>query len=144
MSTTEHSEVVGVFRDQTGVNQAVDALKQAGIGESQIRLTTYDPHADESFPHLTEMKRFIVHVESEGRDAEIVGILFSHGANNADLPPGTRLDHGTIISGDSETVDLLPKEPASEVASGSFFGEVTDPGHPDEISLEDSSNYPHG
>ena len=28
MSITEDSEVVGVFRDQTSVNQAVDALKR--------------------------------------------------------------------------------------------------------------------
>ncbi len=144
MSTTEHSEVVGVFRDQTSVDQAVEALRQAGIGDAQIRLTMYDPRESGASPHASEMKRIIVHVEAEGREAEIVGILVSHGANNADLPPGTRLEHGSIISADPETVDLIPKEPSSELSSGSLFGEVTEPGHPDEISLEDNSNYPHG
>src|SRR5437868_14532863 len=129
MSITEHSEAVGVFRDQASVDQAVDALRQAGIGEAQIRITVYDPHEGGYYPHLTELKRIIVHVEAEkGREAEIVGILFSHGANNADLPPGTRLEHGSIISGNPETVDLIPKEPSSEFSSGDLFGEVTEPG----------------
>ena len=147
MSITEHSEVVGVFRDQASVDQAVDALRQAGIGETQIRLTTYDPPAGDASQHASEMKRIIVHVKADGRESEIVGILVSHGANNGDLPEGTRLEHGSIISADPETVDLdlIPqKSPDSELSTDSLFGEVTEPGHPDEIRLEDNSNYPHG
>ena len=144
MSTGEHAEVVGVFRDQTSANQAVEALKQAGIGDAQIRLTGYDPHEGGDSPYAAEMKRIIVHVEAEGRETEIVDILVNNGANNGDLPPGTRLEHGAIVRADQETVDLIPKEATSETETGGIFEEATEPGHPDEIDLGDSSNYPHG
>lgn len=145
MSTGEHPEAVGVFRDQTSVDRAVEALRQAGIGDAQIQRTVYDPHEGGASPYAAEMRRIIVHVEAEeGREPVILDILVSNGANNGDLPPGTRLEHGAIIRADQETVDLIPKEVTSETETGGIFEEVTEPGHPDEIELEDSSNSPHG
>lgn len=129
MDTTEYSNIVGVFRDRSNADQAIDALKQAGIEENQIQLTEYNPTvaAEASSPNQQESdKRIIVDVQAAGREQDAVGILAQHGANNADLPYGTSLAHGVIISTNSETVELLPGTTASanEISSDNLFGKV--------------------
>ena len=68
--------------------------------------------------------------------------MTQHGANNADLPAGTMLVHGTIIFADAETVDLIPGSTASadQSSSDSLSGEAKVPGHPDEITRMDNPN----
>lgn len=149
MSTTDFSDIVGVFRECSNAEQAMESLKQAGFGEDQIHLIEYNPpKADEtSSPTLqASEKRFIVLVKTPERDQEAVGILAQHGANNADLPAGTLLVHGTIITANAETVDLIPGSTASahQSSSDSLFGEVQVPGHPGEITTMDNSSAPHG
>ena len=144
MSVSDYSEAVGVFRDHTRAARAVDALRQAGIGDAEIQVTVYGLHEGGPSRHASEMKRIIVHVRAAGREADAIGIFFSYGANNADLPPGTRLEHGSIIGAKPETVDLIARGPATGGASNSLFGEMTAPGHPDEIIIADNPNAPHG
>jgi hypothetical protein len=150
MSTTDYSDIVGVFRDRSKADQAIDGLKQAGISEDQIHLIVFDPNPAvevveiDSVSQHVSVKRFIVHVKAEGREQEAVGILVENGANNADLPPGTMLVHGTIVGANAESVDLVPDQSHKESFSDSFFGEVAAPGHPDDISNMDNPNAPHG
>src|SRR6266581_2950538 len=66
--------------------------------------------------------RLIVNVDADGKEQEAVGILVNHGANNADIPPGTELVHGSLISSNSESADLNPGQPTGESSSDSFFG----------------------
>ncbi|HEV2581914.1 MAG TPA: hypothetical protein VGT44_13755, partial [Ktedonobacteraceae bacterium] len=102
METTVHpdySNIVGVFKEREPAEQALEALKQAGFKEEQ--LTVY--HQDEvptDAAELTSATRFLIHVRAEGREQEAVAILTKHGSNNADLPTGTKLAHGSLISSD--------------------------------------------
>jgi len=48
-------------------------------------------------------KRLLVNVEADGKQQEAVGIMVNNGANNADIPPGTELVHGSLVSSNSET-----------------------------------------
>jgi hypothetical protein len=89
---TTYSHMVGVFRERTTAEQALNELKQAGFWETE--LTVYDPHPAEE--PVDSSMRVLVHVLAEGREQEAVAILVSHGANNADLPLGTELYHGSI------------------------------------------------
>ena len=94
-----YSYMVGVFRERAKAEQALNEFKQAGFQET--KLTVYDPHpagepVDSS--QVDAGMRVLVHVLAEGREQEAVGILISNGANNADLPFGTDLSHGSIIS----------------------------------------------
>ncbi len=95
---TTYSHMVGVFRERTTAEQALNELRQAGFWETE--LTVYDPHpaaeAVDSFQGDAGM-RVLVHVLAEGREQEAVAILVSKGANNADLPLGTTLNHGSLI-----------------------------------------------
>ena len=149
MSTADFSDIVGVFRERSNAEQAMESLKQAGFGEDQIRLTEYNPPKADETPSPTLQaaeKRLIVLVKTSDRAQEAVGIMFQHDANNADLPAGTRLDHGTIITTNAETVDLIPGSTASatQSSSESLFGEVQVPGHLGESTTMDNPNAPHG
>ena len=144
MGTLEQSNIVGIFRERTRADQAIDELKQAGFREDQVKLTFYSPQAAEEFPSHAE-SRIIITVQAEGREQDAVGILFNNGANNADLPPGTVLEHGSIISSQAETTDLIPEQPVdTDFTEHSFFAEEHEPGHADEIEIIDNPNYPHG
>ena len=118
--TAKYAHIVGVFRDRAKADQAVEALKQAGM--SAVALTGYDPQAAgvvdtpvdageasamdtsvdtsavETATRLATATRFLVHVLAEGREQDAVGILADCGANNADIPPGTMLVHDSIVS----------------------------------------------
>ncbi len=94
-----YSYMVGVFRECTKAEQALSELKQAGFQET--KLIVYDPNPAEEPVDSSQGDagmRVLVHVLAEGREQEAVGILISNGANNADLPFGTDLYQGSIIS----------------------------------------------
>ena len=144
MGATDQSDIVGVFRDRSSADHAIDELKQAGFKENQVKVTLYIPQAAEE-SHSHPDSRTIVTVQAEGREQDAVGILFNNGANNADLPPGTVLEHGSIISSQAETTDLIPEQTADAgFTEHSFFGEGQEPGHRDEIEIIDNPNAPHG
>src|SRR5260370_9608499 len=143
MGATDQSDIVGVFRDRSSADHAIDELKQAGFKEDQVKLTFYIPQAPEEF-HNPADSRIIVTVQAEGREQDAVGILFNNGANNADLPPGTVLEHGSIISSQAETTDLIPEQTGnSDFTEHRFFAEGHEPAHPDAIDLIYNQNYPH-
>lgn len=145
MNTTDYTNIVGVFRDRAKADEAVEALKQVGFQEELIHLTEYEPQTQEekdSLPGITSTTRFIVDVLAEGREQEAVGILTHHGANNADLPPGTSLVHGAIIRSTGETVDLIPGASNTEGSPNGLYEDVKVPGHPGEISTIDNPNVP--
>src|SRR5260370_21675811 len=122
LDTAKYAHIVGVFRDRAKADQAVEALKQAGM--SDVDLTVYDPQAAgvvdspvdaggasardtsvatsvvETATRLATATRFLVHVLAEGREQDAVGIMAACGANNADIPPGTMLVHDSIVSAD--------------------------------------------
>ena len=91
MNTVDYAHVIGLFREQDQAKEAVAALKQVGIAEDQIHLTHYQSVRPEN-------TRVLVHVHAFGREQEAVNILTRHGANNADVPPGTALTHGDLVS----------------------------------------------
>ena len=125
MDTVDYSHVVGVFRERSHAEQAIDKLKRIGIGENQIQLTEYNPQTAEwtgSSSRQESNKRLIVNVDADGKEQEAVGILVNNGANNADIPPGTELVHGSFVSSNSESADLNPGQPTGESSSDSFFG----------------------
>src|SRR6266480_243228 len=125
MNSVDYSHVVGVFREHSHAEQAIDKLKQIGIGEDQIQLTEYILHTAEetdSSSRQESNKRLIVNVDANGKEQEAVGILVNNGANNADIPPGTELVHGSLVSSNSESADLNPGQPTGESSSDSFFG----------------------
>src|SRR5258708_8096258 len=125
MDTAKYAHIVGVFRGRAKADQAVEAIKQAGM--SDVELTVYDPQAAgvvdtpvdageasamdtsvdtsavETATRLETATRFLVHVLAEGREQDAVGILVDCGANNADIPPGTILVHGSIVSADDNS-----------------------------------------
>ena len=115
MDTAQYAHIVGVFRDRAKADQAVEALKQAGM--SAVALTVYDPQvagvvdtpvdtsAVETATRLATATRFLVHVLAEGREQDAVSILVDCGANNADIPPGTMLVHGSIVSADEDSAE---------------------------------------
>src|SRR5262249_14619233 len=95
-----YSYIVGVFRERTNAEQALNELKQAGFQDT--KLTVYDQHPAEEPPvessQVNSGMRVLVHVLAAGREQEAVGILARHGANNSDLPFGTDLSHGSIVA----------------------------------------------
>lgn len=148
MNTQEQdfSDIVGVFRERPNADQAVDELKQAGFEGDQIQLTEYELQGvvEAATPSLqASNKRIIVHVKAEGREQEAVGILVQHGANNADIPAGTKLVHGALTSSNAVTPDLVPGQSNEDNASNGLFGEAKTPGHPNDISIMDRSDSPH-
>ncbi|HYX49194.1 MAG TPA: hypothetical protein VE843_05600 [Ktedonobacteraceae bacterium] len=125
MQNSEPSPIVGVFRDQEKAKQAVEKLKQAGFTDDQITTKVVKLHSasEEQTPENT---RIIVALKAEGKEKQAFGILFSSGANNADLPPGIALD-SRILNSDEETVVLVPKpELEGTFSKDSFFGEEKD------------------
>ncbi len=127
MNTVDYSHIVGVFRDRSQADRAVEELKQAGIGEDQIEVTEYylrTTEEAESSPRYNSNSRIIVHVQAEGKEQGAVSILVQNGANNADIPPGTQLVRGSLESADSATSDLIPEQPADASSSDSFFGKM--------------------
>jgi len=125
MQNTGPSTIVGVFRDQTKAEQAVEQLKQAGFTDDQItsKVVGLKTASGEQTPENT---RLLLIVKAEGKDKQAFGILFSNGANNADLPPGMTLS-GTILTSEGETVDLVPQpELEGSFSKDSFFAEDKD------------------
>jgi len=138
MENTDLSPITGVFRDHAKANHAVEELKRAGFGEDQIQSAVVSllSAPEEQTPENT---RIIVTVKADGKDKQAFGILFSNGANNADLPSGMVLRDGKIAESQAETVDLIP-EPTLEAnfSKDSYFGEVKGSGHSDEPILGDT------
>ncbi len=137
MSPADFTDMVGVFRDRSQADQAVDELKQAGFAEDAIELTEYELQgAVETLspsPSLqSPNKRIIVHVKASGREQEAVGIMAQHGANNADIPAGTKLVRGTLVGTDDETADLVPGQANEAGSSDDLFEATKIPGQPDE------------
>ena len=128
MENINPSTLVGVFREQTKADHAVEELKQTGFTEDQItsRVVSLHTAPEEQTPENT---RIFVTVKADGRDKQAFGILFSSGANNADLPPGISLE---------ETVDLIPKpELEGSFSKDSFFGEEKDLGTSEQLGQMD-------
>jgi hypothetical protein len=126
MQNTGPSPIVGVFRDQEKAKEAVDKLKQAGFTDDQVTSKVVSLHS-ESAEQTPENTRFIVSVKAEGKDQEAFGILFSSGANNADLPPGVNLNDSRILNPDEGVVDFIAKpELEGTFSNDSFFGEGKD------------------
>ncbi len=126
MQNTDPSPIVGVFREQTKADHAVDELKQAGFTEDQITSKVVCLHSasEEKTPENT---RIIVIIKADGRDKQAFGILFNSGANNADLPPGMSLSDSRILNSQEETVDLIPEpELEGSFSKDSYFGEAKD------------------
>jgi hypothetical protein len=120
MENSSSLPIVGVFREQTKAESAVEKLKEAGFTEDQItsKEVGLKTASGEQTPEYT---RTILIVKAEGRDKQAFGILFSNGANNADLPPGMTLS-GTILTSEGETVDLVPQpELEASFPKDSFF-----------------------
>jgi hypothetical protein len=120
MQNTEPSPIVGVFRDETIAKHAVEQLKQAGFTDDQItsKEIGLKTASGEQTPENT---RTLLIVKAEGKDKQAFGILFSNGANNADLPPGMTIS-GTILTSEGETVDLVPQpELEGSFSKDSFF-----------------------
>lgn len=136
MDNTVPSPIVGVFKEQTKADYAVEKLKQAGFTDDQITSNVVSLHTA-SGEQTPENTRTLLIVKAEGRDKQAFGILFSNGANNADLPPGMTLS-GTILTSEGETVDLIPKpELEGSFSNDSFFGEEKDLGVPDQLGQMD-------
>src|ERR1700676_1211301 len=148
MSTTDFSDMVGVFRERSNAEQAVSELRQAGFAEDDIQLTEYElqgaVEALSASPSLqSPNKRIIVHVKAPGKEQEAVGIMAQHGANNADIPAGTKLVHGALVGTNAETADLVPGQSNEESSSKSFFGDAKTPGHLNDFDGMDKPDSPH-
>ena len=92
---------------------------------------------------LETATRFLVHVLAEGREQDAVGILADCGANNADIPPGTMLIYGSIVSADEDSAHRVAEKSTDTTPPESFFGTAKAPGHPHDISMVDHPNAPH-
>jgi hypothetical protein len=126
MENTGPSPILGVFRDQTTADHALEELKKAGFTEDQIRSKVVSLHSA-SGEQTPENTRFLLIVKAKGRDKQAFGVLFSNGANNADLPHGMTLS-GTTLTSEGETVDLVPEpeELEGSFSNDSFFAEGKD------------------
>jgi len=125
MQNTAPSTIVGVFRYQTKAEQAVEQLKQAGFTDDQItsKVVGLKTASGEQTPENT---RLLLIVKAEGKDKQAFGILFSNGANNADISTGITLS-GTILTSEGETGDLVPQpELEGSFSKDSFFAEDKD------------------
>jgi hypothetical protein len=140
MENTDPLTVVGVLRDRAKADRAIDELKQAGFKDDQLSSTVY------TLDQEPENTRIVVTVKADGKKEEdkAFAILFDNGANNADLPPGTILKQGAIVSAEQETTDLVP-EPQLEASfsKDSFFAQEKKDDR-EEFGIMDSSNFPHG
>jgi len=147
MSTTDFSDIVGVFRDRSQADEAVDELKQAGFADDEIQLTEYELQRAVEVPSTSPSlqspnNRIIVHVKAPGKEQEVVGIMVQHGANNADIPPGTALVHGVLVGTNAETADLIPGQ-SNEIGSiGDLFEAAQVPEQPVETGNQDDKKLP--
>ena len=126
--TARYSNIVGVFRDRTNADQAAEALKQAGMRE--VELIVYDPQPaeeDDQSPLVETKKRILVHVKAEGREQEAVAILTGHGSNNSDLPPGTMLYRGSIVSKQGDTSENAADQSLQATPPEGLFGAAKGP-----------------
>ena len=142
LDTAKYARIVGVFRDRAKADQAVEALKQAGM--SDVELMVYDPQAAgvvetsvdtsavETPTRLATATRFLVH------------LLADCGANNADLPPGTQLVHGSIVRADEDSAHRVAAKSTGNTPPESFFGTAKAPSHANAISIMDHPDAPHG
>lgn len=144
MENNDPSTLVGVFRDRAKADRAIEELKQARFRDDQLSSTVYSFKSTQEAQEA-EHSRIVLTVKTDGRDQQAFSILFDNGANNADLPPGTVLEYGTIVSAQTETIDLIP-EPTVEAgfSNDSFFAEGKEPGHAGEPEIMDNPNFPHG
>jgi hypothetical protein len=147
MATTENANypvIAGVFRERDKAEQAMAALNQQHIGDEPAEMTVYYPQnegtVDES--QLDPNTRYVVHIHvtAPGRDQDAVGVLVSYGSNNADLPDGTTLVHGSIVRDDEAAAQKTPEQPAPQAASPSFFGDANVPRQPNEISVTEHTD----
>ncbi|HLX59595.1 MAG TPA: hypothetical protein VKR83_21455 [Ktedonobacteraceae bacterium] len=128
MDTEDYTNIVGVFRDRSNADKAIDALKQADFREDQIGLIVYNPDSNEEgeevidAPQRGSAIRFIVDVKTDSRELDAVGILSQNGANNSDLPPGIKVVHGAIVNENQETVSLDTHREAESAQQGSSDG----------------------
>jgi len=139
MQNTGSSPIVGVFRDQTKAELAVEKLKQAGFTDDQIISKVVSLHtvSEEESPENT---RTIVTVKAEEKEKQAFGILFSCGANNADLPPGITLSDSRITGSEEETVAFIPEpELDGTFSNDSFFGEGKDLETTDQLGQMDKT-----
>ncbi len=126
MENTGSSPIVGVFRDKEKAEQAVEKLKQAGFTDDEVtsKVVNLNTASEEQSPEST---RTIVMVKAEGKEKQAFGILFSSGANNADLPPGVTLSDGRITGSGEETAAFIPKpELEGTFSKDTFFGAEKD------------------
>lgn len=146
MENTDPLTVVGVLRDRAKADRAIDELKQAGFKDDQLSSIVYNQHTEQEALGSAEHSRIVVTVKTDGKKEEdkAFAILFDNGANNADLPPGTILKQGAIVSAEQETTDLVP-EPQLEASfsKDSFFAQEKKDDR-EEFGIMDSSNFPHG
>jgi hypothetical protein len=142
--TNEHadfSNIVGVFRDRSQAEQALQALQEAHLSDEQPVLTIYQPAEEQeqgeesplqpheegeegSLPLKTSNTRYLVHIRAEGKEQEAVGILVRFGANNSDLPHGTELVNGSIVGSGEEAA--VPATPAPEATADDLFSKGDD------------------
>ncbi len=146
MENTDPLIVVGVLRDRAKADRAIEELKQAGFRDDQLSSTVYSLDTAQEAQSPSEYSRIVVTVKTDSNkeEAKAFGILFDNGANNADLPPGTVLKNGAIVSAEQETVDLVP-EPQLEASfsKDSFFGQEKMEDR-EEFGIMDNPNFPHG
>lgn len=141
-----YSHIVGVFRERAQADQAMEALKQAGIGDEEPQLTEYNPHGAEGAVDSTQFeseRRFLVHVLAVGKEQDAVEVLIRCGANNSDLPPGTALVRGSIINTNEPIADHAPTGPAVGASSDSLFEKSKPASHPSDVKLGDESTFKH-
>ena len=126
MQNTGPSPIVGVFRDQAKAEQAIEKLKQAGFTDDEVMSKEVSLNGT-SEEQSHETTRTVVTVKAEGKEKQAFGILFSSGANNADLPPGVTLSDGRITGSKEETADFVPKpELEGTFSNDTFFGAEKD------------------
>lgn len=142
-SDVDYSDIVGVFRDRSQAEEAMEELQQAGFLEDEMDLKEYELQGGvESLttnPVLQPSnKRIIVHVKAPGKEQEAVGILAQHGANNADIPDGTMLVHGVLVGTGVQSPDLLPGEANEVPVPDDLFEDEKIPGVPGELEKQDT------
>lgn len=125
MDTVEYSQVVGVFRERSQAEQAIDDLKQIGIREDRIQLTEYNLHSAGEIDSTSRQEsyiRLVVSVQADDKVQEAVGVMVKNGANNADIPHGTEIVQGSLVSSNAQTADSKSVQPTGEGTPDNFFG----------------------
>ena len=138
MQNTDPTPIVGVFRDHAKADHAVEELKRAEFREDQVTSTVIGMQSAQE-AHAAEDSRIIVAVKAEGNEKQAFGVLFSNGANNADLPPGIALKDGKLVNAQGEAVSLIPETTLEATFDkDSYFGRVIVPGVSDEPGILDN------